>query len=84
MYVSLMFYGTYPRNTHTINLYLLCIITNMIPEQDPQDEDLKRERKQASQIALFLGGVTLVIGAILCLIYIIKFKPWKISSILQP
>lgn len=44
------------------------------------DEELKAERKKASQWALFWGGVTLVVGAIICLIYLLMFKPWKMGG----
>jgi len=41
------------------------------------DPSLKEERKKASQIGLLLGGFALVLGAIICLIYIFLYKPWQ-------
>jgi hypothetical protein len=46
--------------------------------QLPDDrEALKEQRKKASQIGLLLGALALVIGSIVCLIYLLLQKPWK-------
>jgi hypothetical protein len=45
---------------------------------DPEEEQLKLERKRASQAALLLGGMALAAGALICLVYLLIFKPWKI------
>ena len=45
---------------------------------DPDEEQLKLDRKKASQIALLLGGIALALGALVCLVYLLVYKPWKI------
>lgn len=45
------------------------------------EEELKAERKKFSQWALFWGGVSLVVGALLCLIYLMVYKPHKIGGL---
>jgi len=44
-----------------------------------EDETLKEERKKASHWGVFLGGIVLIAGAIICLIYLLIFKPWKMG-----
>lgn len=48
---------------------------------DKSEEQLKKEKK--SRTGLLLGGITLMAGAIICLIYIWFFKPWKIETASQ-
>jgi hypothetical protein len=47
---------------------------------DPEEEQLKFERKRASQTGLLLGGIALALGAVACLAYLLVFKPWKFNS----
>ncbi len=47
---------------------------------DPEKEQLKKDRKTASQIGLLLGGIAFTLGAITCLIYLLIYKPYKIPD----
>jgi hypothetical protein len=42
------------------------------------DPELKAARKKAAQIGTLLGGVSLVVGALICLIYLLRYQPWKL------
>lgn len=43
-------------------------------------EEIKETRKKASQIGVLLGGIALCVGALICLIYLLIYKPWKIPG----
>ncbi len=48
------------------------------PELQPDSEEaVKAARKKASQVGLLLGALTLVLGSLVCLFYLLYFKPWK-------
>ncbi|MBI2916216.1 MAG: hypothetical protein HYY63_03730 [Elusimicrobia bacterium] len=47
--------------------------------QEPSPDQIKAERKKASQVGLLLGGVALAAGALLCLIYLLIYKPWRLQ-----
>lgn len=51
----------------------------MIPQggEPSEEEQLKEVRKRASQTALLLGGFALALGALVCLVYLLVYKPWK-------
>lgn len=42
-----------------------------------EKEILKAEMKKASQIALLMGGIALVVGSLICLGFLLIQKPWK-------
>jgi len=44
------------------------------------DDLLESERKRASRAGLLLGGITFVLGALICLAYLLIKKPWKPPS----
>lgn len=48
----------------------------MTPEEEYQAE-LKAQRKKASMTGLLFGALSLVIGALICLYYLLAYKPWK-------
>ena len=43
-------------------------------------ESLKAARKNASQVALLLGGIALAVGALVCLLYLVLYQPWKMEN----
>lgn len=53
----------------------------MTQQDDEERERLKAERKKASQIGLLLGAAALVVGSIICLIYLLIYRPWKIPEL---
>jgi len=42
-----------------------------------EEEELKAARKKASQVGVLLGGIALVVGSLICLAYLLIYKPWK-------
>lgn len=47
-------------------------------ESDGEKENLRKEIKNFQQWATMLGGLALVIGSLICLVYLLVAKPWKI------
>ena len=45
---------------------------------ESSEESLKALRKRASQTGLLLGGVAFVVGSLICLVYLLVYKPWRI------
>ena len=51
------------------------ISENLTPEQ------LKLKRKNASNWGMFFGALSLIIGALICLIYLFTRQPWKFPPV---
>ena len=43
-----------------------------------EEEELKAARKKASQVGVLLGGIALIVGALICLAYLLIYEPWKL------
>lgn len=53
-------------------------MTETKPDQDAAErEELKALRKRASMNGLILGALSLMVGALVCLIYLLVYKPYK-------
>lgn len=44
---------------------------------DNDTDELKLSRKKAANVAMLLGGLAFCLGALICLIYLLMYKPWK-------
>ena len=42
-----------------------------------EEEELKAARKKASQVGVLWGGIALIVGALICLAYLLLYEPWK-------
>ncbi len=47
---------------------------------DIPPDALKEKRKKASQMGLLLGALTLVVGSLVCLAYLLTQEPWKFKQ----
>jgi len=43
-------------------------------------EDIKAARKKASQVGVLWGGIALMVGALICLAYLLIYEPWKMPA----
>ena len=45
-----------------------------------EEEELKAARKKASQVGVLWGGIALMVGALICLVYLLIYEPWKMPA----
>lgn len=45
-----------------------------------EEELLRSQRKKAAQLGTLFGAIVLILGAIVCLIYALIYKPWQIPE----
>ena len=46
---------------------------------NPEREELRAAMKNASQWAVFWGGIAFIVGSLICLAYLLIKKPWRLS-----